>query len=93
VVVFGEDHSFPLPGWARALIRRHEGPWAAARPEVGNGKPLLARSCAMFYMTFGIAAAPLTEGATSLVWHNGSYKGDALLAFGSRWRGQVQNFL
>ena len=31
VVVFAEDHSFPLPGWAAALVERHDGrgpPWA-----------------------------------------------------------------
>src|SRR5438874_350553 len=27
VVVFAEDHSFPQPGWADALIRAHREPW------------------------------------------------------------------
>lgn len=29
IVVYVEEHSFPAPGWAEALIRAHEGPWAS----------------------------------------------------------------
>ena len=32
VVVLTEDHCFPDPGWARALIEAHRGNWAAVGP-------------------------------------------------------------
>jgi glycosyl transferase family 2 len=32
LVVFAEDHAFPEPGWAEALLRAHKGPWAAVGP-------------------------------------------------------------
>src|SRR5437867_12164339 len=28
IVALGEDHCFPEPGWAEALIAAHRGPWA-----------------------------------------------------------------
>src|SRR5581483_2731400 len=36
IVTLLEDHSFPRPGWARALIAAHRGPWAAVGPAVDN---------------------------------------------------------
>src|SRR5882724_9114742 len=32
VIVLAEDHSFPEPGWAEALIEGHRQPWAAVGP-------------------------------------------------------------
>jgi hypothetical protein len=29
IVALAEDHAFPAPGWAEALIAAHRDPWAA----------------------------------------------------------------
>src|SRR5688572_17047758 len=39
IVGFVENHSFPAPGWAEALLRAHEGPWAVVGPAVENANP------------------------------------------------------
>ena len=35
VVVLTEDHCFPAPGWAEALVEAHKGRWAAVGPVIG----------------------------------------------------------
>ena len=39
VIAFVEDHSYPGPGWAEALIAAHRQPWAAVGPVVCNANP------------------------------------------------------
>lgn len=39
IVVLTEDHSFPEPGWAEALIRAHQQPWAVVGPVILNANP------------------------------------------------------
>jgi Glycosyl transferase family 2 len=39
VIAFVEDHSFPAKGWAEALIRAHQKPWAAVGPMMANANP------------------------------------------------------
>jgi hypothetical protein len=75
VVAFGEDHSFPLPGWAEALLARHEEPWAVVGPLVRNANPRTATSRADFLLGYG----PFAEGAAggeapAAPGHNSSYK-------------------
>jgi hypothetical protein len=75
VVAFGEDHSFPLPGWAEALLERHEEPWAVVGPLVRNANPRTATSRADFLIGYG----PFAEGgrggeAPAGPGHNSSYK-------------------
>lgn len=83
VVVFAEDHCYPAPTWADALIRAHEGAWAAVGPEFENGNPRSAMSWADFYLNFGRFAAPAQHGvASGLAWHNTSYKRSVLLECG-----------
>ena len=85
VVVLTEDHCFPDPGWAEALVRAHEGPWAAVGPVFeppDSPHPLARASCLMQY-------APWTHPARAgevddLPGHNSSYKRDLLLAYGER---------
>ncbi len=75
VVAFGEDHSFPLPEWAAALLDRHEEPWAVVGPLVRNANPRTATSWADFLLGY----APFAEGgsggeAAESPGHNSSYK-------------------
>src|SRR5947199_7561946 len=50
VVVLGEDHSFPDPGWAEALLRAHQQPWAAVGPVVRNAHHARRKRWADFFI-------------------------------------------
>ncbi|HET6266701.1 MAG TPA: glycosyltransferase, partial [Acidobacteriota bacterium] len=39
VIALGEDHSFPQPGWASALLSGYSADRAAVGPVVGNANP------------------------------------------------------
>ncbi|MEO8690267.1 MAG: hypothetical protein ABI611_18875 [Solirubrobacteraceae bacterium] len=79
IVAFGEDHSFPLPEWAAALLERHAEPWAVVGPVVRNANPRSATSWADFLLGY----APFAEGAgggevAESPGHNSSYKRELL---------------
>jgi hypothetical protein len=83
VVVFAEDHSFPDPGWAAALIEAHRGPWAAVGPVVVNANPGSAVSWADFMLGYGPWLEPSPGGVVGfLPGHNSSYKRALLLELG-----------
>jgi GT2 family glycosyltransferase len=83
IVALGEDHSYPDPRWAEALIRAHQNPWVAVGPEVRNGNPQTAISWADFFIGYGPWMASATAGEVILLpGHNSSYKRDVLLAYG-----------
>ncbi|CAG0989633.1 hypothetical protein BURK1_02195 [Burkholderiales bacterium] len=85
VVVLAEDHAFPAPGWAAALIAAHEGPWAAVGPAVRNANPATAVSRADLLIGYGPWIAPAEAGERPLLpGHNTSYKREVLLACGER---------
>jgi hypothetical protein len=52
LAVLCEDHSFPEPGWAEALISEHTGEWAAVAPIMNNGNPATNISWANFLLCF-----------------------------------------
>src|SRR5262249_48673735 len=84
-IALGEDHSFPQPGWASALLSGYSADRAAVGPVVGNANPDNAISWADLY----IAYAPWLEGSQGktmehLPGHNSSYRKSALIGFGSR---------
>lgn len=84
IVVITEDHSYPTPTWAEALIAAHEQPWAAVGPVMANANPASATSWAQLYMTYGQWVAPLPGGIVEdLPGHNSSYKRALLLEYGS----------
>jgi hypothetical protein len=83
VVVYVEDHSFPEPGWAEALITAHRQPWAAVAPTVLNANPQSVVSRAEYLLGF----APWGKGVSSgiveaLPSHQTSYKREVLLQYG-----------
>jgi GT2 family glycosyltransferase len=85
VVVLTEDHCFPDPGWARALIEAHRGTWAAVGPAMDNGNPQSLISWADFIIGYGPwFNPPGAEEADLLPGHNTSYKRDLLLGYGER---------
>jgi Glycosyl transferase family 2 len=82
VVVLGEDHSFPEPGWAEALLRAHEQPWAVVGPVVRNANPGSRMSWADFFLGYGPWQEPTPAGEMEhLPGHNSSYKRDILLRY------------
>ena len=85
VIALAEDHCFPEPLWAKALIARHNGPWAAVGPVFKNANPENSVSDADLLMAYGPWLHPGAEGPMDfLPGHNSSYKRDALLQFEQR---------
>ncbi len=83
VVALAEDHCYPQPGWATALLEAHRGPWVAVGPAVTNANPATPVSRADFLIGYGPWAAPCGRGERPfLPGHNSSYKRAALLALG-----------
>jgi predicted dehydrogenase len=85
VVVFTEDHCFPDPDWAAALIERHREPWAAVGPVIRNANPETMVSWADLLIGYGPWLAPGEGGSAShLPGHNSSYKVAVLREYGDR---------
>src|SRR5205823_2114181 len=85
VVVFCEDHAFPEPGWAVALIDAHRGPYAAVGPVIVNANPRSLISDADCLIGYGPWLHPSPGGEMShLPGHNSSYKRASLLEYGDR---------
>lgn len=85
IVFLGETHTYVQPGWAEALLRAFEHPWAAVVPEVGNANPSGAVSWASYlldYATWG-PGRPAGEIRDPLIY-NSAYRRDVLLGFGDR---------
>jgi hypothetical protein len=82
VIAFAEDHCFPEPEWAAALIAAHERECAAVGPMMVNGNPRTMASCIAFVLHFGCCAgSAAARPAEHLPWHNTSFKRDLLLEF------------
>ena len=85
VVVYVEEHSYPAPGWAEALIAAHRQPWAAVGPVLLNANPGSLISWAHLFSDFSAWVAPAAGGvATALPSHQTSYKRDLLLEYGTQ---------
>lgn len=100
VVALIEDHSFPEPGWAAALISAHAGPWTGVGPAVENGNPRSVMSWVNFILSYGIFSGTPPAGERALLpWHNSAYKREALAPFAGRlgalleWEGHLQDEL
>lgn len=85
IVAFGENHAFPEPGWAEAVIEAHKGPWTVVGCVFKNANPDTGNSWAQLYMTYGQYTEPVRSGEVGdLHGHNGTYKRDSLLKYGDR---------
>jgi hypothetical protein len=83
IVAFLEDHCFPAPDWAEALVEAHRGPWAAIGYAFGNANPASYVSRASFVVDYGTWAEPTTSGEVGLLQSNNiSYKREPLEAIG-----------
>ena len=75
VVVFTEDHCFPEPGWAKALVEAHRMErWYAVGPSAENANDSTRISRADMLMNFLDQLTNPAGPASALMGHNTSYK-------------------
>lgn len=82
LVAIVEDHAFPAPGWANAIVEAHKaGPWVAVGSMVKNANPSSTLSWANQMMSYGEWTEPVQSGQTqSISRHNVSFKTEAVRA-------------
>jgi hypothetical protein len=83
VIALIEDHAYPEPRWAAAMLEAHaEGDWAAVGSVVLNANPDTACSWSNQLLAYGEWTQPVKTGVTgSVSRHNISFKRDALLFY------------
>jgi GT2 family glycosyltransferase len=92
VVAFVEEHSYPDPSWAEALIEAHRQPWAAVGPVVRNANPGSLVSWADFLIAYGPWMDPSPTGVVDfLPGHNSSYKRTILLDYGPELEAMLES--
>jgi len=92
VVAFAEDHCYPEPGWAAALLEAHKHGYAAVGPEIANANPGSVVSWCDYLIGYGFWMSPCRAGeAPFLPGHNSSYKRDELLAYGERLEAMLES--
>ena len=80
VTVFAEDHCFPEPGWAAALVRAHSAGHGAVGPTMRNANPNTLLSWVDMSLNFGPSVQrDASEESSLLCWHNTSYSTELLL--------------
>jgi glycosyltransferase involved in cell wall biosynthesis len=88
VVAFLEDHSYPEPGWAAALIEASAGPWAAIGYAFRVADPQTWGGRAAAVSEYGQWLDPVRSGPrTMLAGNNVAYRRAALERFGDRLPG------
>src|SRR5262249_37204203 len=84
IVAFAEDHCFPEPNWAEAIITAHNEGYTAVGPLIKNANPQTSVSWDGLFLHYGCCLQTIRSNAcTNLPWHNTSYKRDVLLSYGS----------
>lgn len=83
IVVFTEDHCFPAPGWAEALLEAYAHGCVAAGPVVVNASDRGSSvAWADFMLGYGPWLDPSPGGEVDyLPGHNSSYRRDVLLEY------------
>ena len=83
LIAFLEDHCYPHPGWAEALVSAYAGGAAAAGYAVGNANPDSLVSQIVHLATYGEWEAPVGGPVSSLPGGNVSYRRDVLRDLGT----------
>jgi hypothetical protein len=82
-VAFAEDHCFPAPGWAEALVEAHRKTWAGVGASLTNANPASLLSWADLFLNFGPSVMRESAGPSHFIpWHNSSYPKAALDEYG-----------
>ncbi len=84
VVTYVEEHVYPEPDWAEALIKAHREPWAAVGAVISNANPESMISWASLFTDFGPwVEQTLATETKGLAPHQTSYKRSVLLEYGA----------
>lgn len=85
VVALLENHVYPNPEWAEAVVRAHQGPWQVVGCVISNANTATATSVVEHLLSyiFHDEGAPLGE-VDRVSRNNTTYKREALAAFGER---------
>ncbi|MGD8633146.1 MAG: glycosyltransferase [Anaerolineales bacterium] len=82
LVAFLDEHSFAMSGWAEALIRAHEGPWAGVGGEIYNLSSAVGVADPIYLMGHGRWAPPAERKKVDLLpSHDTCYKREILLEY------------
>jgi len=85
VVLMGETHTYPHPGWAAALLDGHAEGWSVVVPGFGNANPRGTLSWSGFLADHGPWAVGMPVGEVrTFPLHNVAFRRDVLLEFGER---------
>lgn len=87
VVMLAEDHAFPEPGLAAAMLAAYDADpeVVAVGPALVNANPRTSASAASFVVSFSaVAYARADREARMLAGHNASYRRDFLVSYGDR---------
>lgn len=86
LIVQLEDHAYPRPGWARALLEAwREGTWSAVAPVMANANPASGTSWANLFVGYGRWVAPSRSGErAALPGHNSAFGREVLVELGDR---------
>jgi hypothetical protein len=91
IVAFTEDHSFPQPGWAAALVAAFTDGNSVVGPVVENANPRSMVSRANFLLEYGEWMPPgRRHGHSHLPGHNSAYRRDVLLSLGDRMARMIE---
>jgi hypothetical protein len=91
IVAFTEDHSFPQPGWAAALVEAFDDGGSVVGPVVENGNPRSMVSRANFLLEYGEWMPPgRRDGRSHLPGHNSAYRREVLLSLGDRLTSMIE---
>ncbi|MBA2646410.1 MAG: hypothetical protein H0U81_06385 [Pyrinomonadaceae bacterium] len=90
VVAIIEDHAYPNPEWAEAIVSAHRNSWAAVGPSVENANPATMLSWINLLMAYGKwGGATAGMVVDDLPNHNVSYKRAVLMEFGDEIENMV----
>ena len=85
VVALVEDHAYPAPTWAEALLEAYAtGPWSVVGSAIANANPRSSLSWANLLIGYGTMGwvDPIREGEVeSLPNHNVSYRREVIQAY------------
>jgi hypothetical protein len=78
IVAYLEDHCYPEPAWAEALVAAYRGPWASVGYAVGSANPRTLGSRINHLAQYGQWLSPRPGRAATLAGNNVSYRRAAL---------------
>ena len=85
IVGFLDEHSFAMAGWAEAILKAHQGPWAGVGGEIYNSTSARGFSDPIYLMGHGRWVPPAPRGEAELLpSHDTCYKRDVILKYGDQ---------